>query len=59
VEASGNLGTLSRFLYDIEKDPMALKLESVELSTRDNTGQQLTLDLQISGLVLGSQLQTQ
>ena len=59
MEASGNLGTLSRFLYDIEKDPMALKLESVELSTRDNTGQQLTLDLQISGLVLGSQLQTQ
>jgi hypothetical protein len=59
VEASGDLGTLNRFLYDIEKDPMALKLESVELSTRDNTGQQLTLDLQISGLVLGSQLNRQ
>ena len=36
---------------------MALKLESVELSTRDTTGQQLTLDLQISGLVLVSQTQ--
>jgi len=57
VEASGDLGTLNRFLYDIEKDPMALKLESVELSARDNTGQQLTLDLQISGLVLASQPQ--
>jgi len=55
VEASGNLGTLSQFLYDVEKDPMALKLESVELSARDTTGQQLTLGLQISGLVLGSQ----
>jgi len=54
VEATGDLGTLSRFLYDIEKDPMALKLESVELSTRENTGQQLTLNLQISGLVLGA-----
>jgi len=39
------------------KDPMALKLESVELSARDTTGQQLTLDLQISGLVLVSQKQ--
>ena len=58
VEASGDLGTLSRFIYDIEKDPMALKLESVELSARDTTGQQLTLNLQISGLVLVSQSQT-
>ena len=29
VEAAGDLGTLSRFLYDIEQGPMALKLESV------------------------------
>ena len=54
VEATGNLGTLSQFLYDIEKDPMALKLESVELSAHDTGGQQLTLGLQISGLVLAS-----
>jgi Tfp pilus assembly protein PilO len=58
VEASGDLGTLSRFIYDIEKDPMALKLESVEFSTHDNNGQQLTLNLQISGLVLVAQQST-
>jgi hypothetical protein len=52
VEASGTLGTLSQFLYNIEKGPVALKLDSVELSAHDNTGQQLTLGLQISGLVL-------
>jgi Tfp pilus assembly protein PilO len=52
VEASGNLGTLSRFIYDIEKGPAALKLDSVELSAHDPTGQQLTLGLQISGLAL-------
>ncbi len=52
VEASGNLGTLSQFLYNIEKGPAALKLDSVELSAHDNTGQQLSLGLQISGLVL-------
>jgi hypothetical protein len=55
VEASGNLGTLSLFLYEIEKEPMALKLETVEITSRDNEGQQLTLGLQISGLVLTPQ----
>jgi hypothetical protein len=31
---------------------MALKLQSVELSSHDNTGMQLALGVQISGLVL-------
>jgi len=52
VEASGNLGILSRFIYDIKKGPAALRLDSVELSAHDPTGQQLTLGLQISGLAL-------
>ncbi len=52
VDASGNLGTLGQFLYDIEKDPMALQLESVEITARDKEGQQLALGLQISGLAL-------
>ena len=52
VEASGTLGTLSQFLYNVEKGPLALKLDSVELSAHENTGQQLTLGLQISGLAL-------
>ena len=55
VEAAGTLNTLSRFLYDVEKDPMALKLEIVELSARDAEGQQLALGLQVSGLVLTPQ----
>ncbi len=57
VDASGTLWMLSRFIYDIEKDPLGLKLESVDFSSRDNTGQQLTLGLQVSGLVLTSQAQ--
>ena len=52
VEASGDLGSLTRFLYDIEQGPMALKLESVDVSARDDTGQQFTLALQINGLAL-------
>jgi hypothetical protein len=54
VDASGTLWMLSRFIYDVEKGPMGLRLESVDLNSRDNTGQQLTLGLQVSGLVLTS-----
>ena len=56
VEATGSLGALSQFLYQIEKGPMALKAEAVELSSHDATGQELTLGLQISGLALVSQM---
>lgn len=52
MDASGNLPTLSKFLYDIEKDPMGLKLDSIEISARDKEGQQLVLALQLSALVL-------
>lgn len=53
IEASGTMGALSQFLYNIEKGPMALKLDSVELSAqKSDTGQLLTLGLQISGLAL-------
>jgi len=55
VEAAGNMGAVSRFLYDVEKDPMALRLEIVEISSRDAEGQQLALGLQVSGLVLTPQ----
>lgn len=54
VDAAGSLWTLSRFLYDVERGPMALKVESVDLSSKDNTGQKLALSLQVSGLVLNS-----
>ena len=57
VDAAGDLGKLSRFLYSVERDPMALKLELVELGARDKEGRQLALGLQLSGLVLTSQKQ--
>jgi Tfp pilus assembly protein PilO len=54
VDAFGNLSTLSRFLYSVEKDPLALKVEAVEITARDNDGQQLSLALQVSGLLLSA-----
>ncbi len=55
VEAAGDINTLAQFLYSLEKDPLALKLQSVEIGSRDNNGRQLTLGILISGLVLTPQ----
>jgi hypothetical protein len=52
VDASGTVGTLARFLYNLEQDAMALRIDSVEVTARDKDGQNLSLGLQISGLVL-------
>ena len=52
VELGGTLGTLSRYLYELEKSPLALRVDTVELSAHDNTGQQLTLGLEVNGLAL-------
>jgi hypothetical protein len=52
VDATGNLATLTRFLYELEKSPLALRVDSVELTSRDENGQRLTLGLIVSGLRL-------
>lgn len=52
VEAGGNLSSLMQFLYEVKRSPMALKMDSVQINSRDATGQQMTMSLQISGLVL-------
>lgn len=57
ADASGNIETLARFLYELEKDPLGLKVESMEIATHDDKGQQLTLGIQISGLLLTPQAQ--
>lgn len=57
VDATGDLSTLAQFLYAVEKGPMALKVVSAELSSHDTIGQQLSLALEVSGLVLTPQTQ--
>ncbi|MGC3961423.1 MAG: hypothetical protein QM813_26905 [Verrucomicrobiota bacterium] len=52
VDAAGTVGTLARFVYNVEHDAMALKIESVEVTARDKEGNNLSLGLQVSGLVL-------
>ncbi|MBM3847523.1 MAG: hypothetical protein FJ405_14725 [Verrucomicrobia bacterium] len=52
IDASGQIGAVARFLHAVEKHPMAMKIETVELVSRDNDGQQIALALQVSGLQL-------
>jgi len=59
VEASGNLNRLAQFLYTMEKDPMALRFENIEISAHDAEGQVLSIGLQVSGLILPPQLKKQ
>ncbi|HHY84485.1 MAG TPA: hypothetical protein GYA07_02955 [Verrucomicrobia bacterium] len=59
VDAEGSLWQVTRFIYNIEKGPMGLKLNSVDITSKDGTGRRLTLVLEISGLVLAAQTQTQ
>jgi Tfp pilus assembly protein PilO len=55
ADASGSMRSVASFLYQMEKDPLGVKVEDVEIASRDERGRQLTLGLQISGLVLTSQ----
>lgn len=52
VDASGSLAALSRFLYEVEKSSLALRVDSVELTSRDESGGKLSLGLLVSGLRL-------
>lgn len=52
ADVAGNLLNLTRFLYQIEKDPLGVKVDTLDLTARDNNGQQITLALQVSGLQL-------
>jgi hypothetical protein len=52
VDATGNLEGLTRLLFEVEQSPLALRIESVELTARDEQGQRLSLGLVVSGLRL-------
>jgi hypothetical protein len=59
IDAASDIRRLMQFLYRVEREPMALKIESVELAARDKEGQQLSLGLQFSALVLNPPSPTQ
>ncbi len=48
----GTLQEISRFLYELEHDPLSLRIEDFEIAARSNEADSLTLSLRFSGLVL-------
>lgn len=54
VDAFGNLAALTRFLYEIENAPLGIKLDLVEITSRDDRGEQFLLGLQVSSVQLKS-----
>ncbi len=51
-DVSGSLPNVRDFLRAMSRDPLADKLDSFVLTAKDDNGRQLTLDLNLSGLVL-------
>jgi Tfp pilus assembly protein PilO len=52
ADVAGSLPDIARFLFQIERDPLGVKVDSMELSSRDMQGSQLALVIQVSGLLL-------
>jgi len=52
ADVTGSLQQIFNFLTAVESSPMGLKVDSVELSSRDDRGTQLALGLTVSGLIL-------
>ena len=52
ADVGGSLSAIAHFLYLVERDPLGVKVDSLELSARNNEGSQLALVVQVSGLLL-------
>jgi hypothetical protein len=50
LDATGPFPAVVRLLGELEKSPLALRVESIELTSRDDSGQRLSLALSVTGL---------
>ena len=58
IDATGSIDALTRFIYAIESDPLTVKVEGVDVTSRNLDGVQLTLGLNVSGLQLAQTTQS-
>ncbi|HUT24622.1 MAG TPA: GspMb/PilO family protein [Sumerlaeia bacterium] len=54
AKAKGTMEAIARFLYDLENDPLALRVEEIEIAGFESTSGDLTLDIRFSGLLPAS-----
>jgi hypothetical protein len=52
ADGFGGLESLTRFLHELEADPRAFHLLGLEITSRDNNGDQLSVAVRVSGLLL-------
>jgi len=52
ADVAGSLQSIARFLYQVECDPLGVKVDTLELTARNTEGSQLALVVQVSGLLL-------
>lgn len=52
LDAAGDIDLITNFLFEMEKDPLPLKIEDLEIAARDSAGQMLSLGVRFSGLIL-------
>jgi Tfp pilus assembly protein PilO len=52
ADVTGTPDTIAQFFYNMAKDTIGVKLESCELTSRDDNGRQLALGMDLSGLIL-------
>lgn len=48
----GNLEEIARFIHALEADPLALKVDTLELTQRDENGSSIGMNVNFSGLLL-------
>jgi Tfp pilus assembly protein PilO len=52
ADVGGSLSAIAQFLYLVERDALGVKVDSLELTSRNNDGSQLSLVIQVNGLLL-------
>jgi len=52
ADVTGTLSEIFAFLTNVEGSPLGLKVDSIELASRDDRGTQIALGLTVSGLIL-------
>jgi Tfp pilus assembly protein PilO len=55
LSATGSMESVTRFLYELERDPLAIRLEDVELATHDEQGREITLSARFTGLIVSEE----
>lgn len=52
VVATGSMESIARFLYNVERDSRGLRVQDVEISSKDETGKNLSMSVLLTGVVL-------